>query len=83
MITRDEWLQALGDAVQPVDPEALTIKDIEREFGLNRHQALAKVTGLIAEGTAKRVLKVVHRANGAPYRSPAYKLVTPKPSKRK
>lgn len=82
MITRDEWLQALGDAVQPVDPEALTIKDLEREFGINRHKALAKALELVKAGRAIQVTKMVSRSNGHPYRAPAFKLITPKPRKK-
>jgi hypothetical protein len=78
MITRDEWLRALGDAVQPVDPDAMTIKDFEREFGINRHKALAKALELVKAGRAIQVTKFVQRSNGNPYRAPAFKLITPK-----
>ena len=79
MISRDEWLKALGEAVQPSDPDALTVKDMEREFGINRHKALAKALELVAAGKAKQVTKMVTRANGHPYRAPAYKLILEAP----
>jgi hypothetical protein len=75
VISRDEWLKALGDAVQPSDPDALTVKDLEREFGMNRHKALAKALELVKAGLAVQVTKMVHRSNGHPYRAPAFKLV--------
>jgi hypothetical protein len=83
MITRDEWLRALGDAVQPVDPDALTVKDMAEQFGVGRHKALARINALIAEGKAVRVFKIVTRANGAPYRAAAYKLLPSKPTPRR
>lgn len=78
MITRDEWLKALGDAVQPVDPDALTIREIQQQFNITKHKAEDKMRALVAAGAAVRVVKLVQRSNGAPYRAPAYKLVKAK-----
>lgn len=75
MITRDEWLKALGDAVQPLDPDALTIKEIGEMFGINRHKVHARMQAMVAEGKAAMVTKHVPRSSGHPYRAPAYKLL--------
>lgn len=76
-IPRDEWLKALGDAVQDCDASALTVVEIAQEFGINRQAAYRKVLELIAEGRAVATRKIVQTRNGA-RRIQAYRLVSPK-----
>ena len=78
-ITRDEWLAALGDAVAPVDPDARTVAELAREFGISRASAYRRVLALVEAGRAIKTWKFAEIDGGAQGRRrvPAYKLVTP------
>ena len=77
-ITRDEWLSALGDAAQPVDPDALSLAEIAEQFGVCRNVADRRLRALVKAGRAIRTWKVITTTSGHPRRVPAYKLVKPK-----
>lgn len=74
-IRRDEWLKALGDAIQVSDPDALTINEIAEQFGISRCKAAERMQTLVQQKKAVRVFKRIPRENGSPYLSPAYKLL--------
>jgi hypothetical protein len=77
-ISRDEWLQALGEAVKPVDPDALTIQEIAAQFQIGRQSAYLQMTRLVEAGRARKTWKMVACGNGR-RRTVAYKLVTDAP----
>lgn len=74
-ITRDEWLQALGTAAQPTDPDALTTTEIAAMFGIARSAAERRIKDLVAQGKAIRTVKLAPMINGHSKRVTAYKLV--------
>lgn len=76
-ISRDEWLAALGEAAKPLDPDALTCREIAKLYGIGQQTALRRVTALVSEGRAVRTYKM-HEGR----RLPAYRLVTPAKGKR-
>lgn len=81
-ISRDEWLQALGAAAQPCDPDALTAQEIAQQFGVSTMTAWRRVNKLIAEGRAVATVKEIATRDGHTKRVPAYKLVKPHKAKR-
>lgn len=56
-ITRDEWLQALGAAVEPV-VEAPTCQELAKQFSLNRRTMLARLHALLDAGKARKVVTI-------------------------
>lgn len=76
-ISRDEWLKALGDAVRPCDPDALSAAEIAKMFQITRQMAYRRITQLLADGKAVSTFKMITTADGYPKRVVAYKLVTP------
>lgn len=78
MITRDDWLRALGEAEVVDDADALTIGDIRRQFRLGKDAARSKVQTLLKNGLAVEVTKRVKDATGRMYRMKAYRLVANK-----
>lgn len=74
-ISRDEWLAAVGDAVQPVDPNALTIREFSEMFSVSIATANRLITEMVASGRAVRTVKAATGAAGVTKRVPAYKLV--------
>lgn len=57
MITRDEWLHALGEASLP-NPDALTVKELATLYGFNRRTMGERVNRLVEQGKAERVVTV-------------------------
>lgn len=80
-ITRDEWLKALGDAVQPLDPTAMSIMELSAMFGIGRMATYREVLRLLKAGRAVTTVKQITGPTGISRRVPAYKLVTPKKKK--
>lgn len=76
-ISRDEWMAALGDAVKPADPDALTIKEIGEMFGVGRQAAYLRVRKLLEQKRAIATFKDIQTTDGR-RRVPAYKLVKSK-----
>jgi len=70
MITRDEWLKALGESVKPCDPDSLTINEIARQFDIGRQGAVARMRVLVENGQAIRTFKMV-----GPRRVPSYNII--------
>ena len=75
-ISRDEWLKALGDAVAPADPDALTVPELMQMFGLGRDAMRTRVSALVKAGKAVRTVKNQRTTAGYMQRVPAYKLKT-------
>lgn len=73
-ISRDEWLAALGEAVKPLDPDALTVNEIAAQFNIGRQAAYLQVNRLVEAGRAKKTWKMVDCGNGR-RRLTAYTLV--------
>jgi len=78
MITRDEWLKALGESVKPCDPESLTINEIARQFDIGRQGAVARMRVLVESGQAIRTFKMV-----GPRRVPSYSIAKAQARKRR
>lgn len=78
MITRDEWLAALGDAVKD-DVDAFTITELRALYDKPpAHRTLYRyVMDLVHAGKATRTWKRCHVADGGVRRQPAYLLKTP------
>jgi hypothetical protein len=77
MITRDDWLNALHEAVHAPLPEtdALTVVELAEVFGVGREQARRRVNVLIANGRAERTRKQIRRADGGVLSVPAFRLL--------
>jgi hypothetical protein len=73
--TRDDWLRALGDAVKPIDPTALTLAEIAEQFGIGRYAAENRIRKLLKERKATLVYKMVTDASGRTQARQAYRLV--------
>ena len=73
-ISRDEWLQALGDSVKPLHPDALTVADVSEQFGIGRQAAYYRIKKLMREKKAVRVFKLVLDDAGRLRPQPAYLL---------
>lgn len=69
-ITRDEWLKALGEAVKPCDPDALTVRELCQRYGTGSSVMRERVNQLVQQKKAVRVWKIVEAR-----RVPAYKLI--------
>lgn len=74
-ITRDDWLKALGEAVKPVDPEALTVRELAEMTGISRRAMDEHVRRLVDAGKAIRAYKVVQNSAGQQRHVAAYRLV--------
>ena len=83
MITRDEWFRALGDAAQPADDDALTIKELAQQFRIHPMTLYRRLGQMIADGRVVRAVKIVTVSGGYRRRLPAYKLVAAKPEPKK
>lgn len=77
-ISRDEWLAALGDAAQPCDPNALTVREAMTMFDMSAAAAARKLAQLVVEGRAVQTYKRVAGPSGISKRVPAYRLVKSK-----
>lgn len=75
VITRDDWLKALGDAVTPVEPDALTVRELSEMFGVPRKTMEERLRKMVESGKARRTLKYVRNAVGHPRRVSAYVLI--------
>ena len=75
-ISRDEWLKAVGDAVQPCDPTAITVKELAETLGVSDTIAYRHIKRLMKEGKAIVTRKRIPNAAGHPRTVSAYKLVT-------
>lgn len=77
MITRDDWLSAMKEAIFAPLPEtdALSIKELADLFQCQRNRASQKVQILVSAGLAEETTKLVRRSNGGVVRIPAYRLL--------
>ena len=84
-ISRDEWLKAVGDAVQPCDPTAITVKELAEALGVNDTMAFRQIKRMIKDGKALATRKRVPNAAGILRTVTAYKLVkdAPRPATRR
>lgn len=80
-ISRDEWLKALGDAIKPLDPDALSLAELAGVLGVDRQMAYRHMRKLLRDGKAIAVQKMSVNSQGESRRVPAYKLVKPKAKK--
>lgn len=74
-ITRDEWMKALGDAVMPTDPDAMTVRELSEMCGIGRRAMDERVRVLVEQGKAIRTRKIVRNAVGYTRRVSAYRLI--------
>jgi predicted transcriptional regulator len=74
-ISRDEWLKAVGDAVQPCDPDAITVLELAEMLKVDRQLAYRQIRRLVNEGKAIPAYKTTTTAQGVTRRVTAYKLV--------
>jgi DNA-binding Lrp family transcriptional regulator len=68
-ISRDEWLAALGDAIQ-VNPHAVTCLELAAKYGFSRKAMGERLKKLVDAGRARRTVTI---RDGR--RCPAYVLV--------
>lgn len=73
-ITRDDWLKALGDAAGPMDPDALTVRELSEMFGVPRKTMEERLRKLVDAGKAIRAQKIIYDSLGHPRRVGAYRL---------
>lgn len=76
-ITRDEWLDAIGESIEPADPNAITTTELAQLLGIGRTAARAHLARLVAEGKARITSKIV-RSGLSATRCAAYALVKDK-----
>lgn len=74
-ISRDEWLAALGAAALPLEPDALSIRELSEMFGIPRKTTEEKMRDLVEKGKARRTVKLTTNALGHPRRVAAYVLI--------
>lgn len=75
-ISRDEWLEAIGEASIPKDdPTAVTVLELAKMLGIGRMAAYRRVLSLIEQGKATVTQKTVAFPSGLTKRVTAYKLV--------
>lgn len=75
VITRDEWLEALGvAALAPVHPDALTVSELAEKYGLSRRRMSERLNQLVKEGKVTLVRKTIVLHDGHTRRVPAYLL---------
>lgn len=74
MITRDDWLKALGEAVKPIDPDAFTVRELADMTGISRREMDEHVRRLVETGKAVRSYKIVPNSAGQQRRVAAYRL---------
>ena len=77
MISRDDWLSAMNDAMHaPLPPsDALTVVELAEVFGVQREQARRRAHVLVSSGKAEHTTKQVRRANGGVITVPAFRLL--------
>ena len=73
-IARDEWMKALGDAIEPCDPSAMTTPELAAMFSISEASVQRRIRKLLAEGKATRTWKKITMATGVQKRVPAYLL---------
>lgn len=78
-ISRDEWLNALADAGDPVvnDPDAITIGEFAEMLGLPLSTATHKIARLVSTGRATKTRTVRTNAYGRTLYYIGYRLITP------
>ena len=74
VITRDDWLKALGETVRPVEPDALTVRELAEMFGISRKTMEERLHKLVETGKARRTAKYVTNGAGYQRRVSAYVL---------
>lgn len=76
MISRDEWLKALGDAGlnPPSDEEAMTVHEFMELFNLTRYTADRRLQALARAGRATRTHKYSAAPDGRMRHHIAYRL---------
>jgi hypothetical protein len=70
MITRDEWLVALGDAIRPHDQDSFTPQELRAKYGLSEKRMRHELRRLVE--TKKAILTWKRIGNRS---VPSYKLV--------
>ena len=73
-ITRDEWLEALGDSVRKIEQDAMTVAEVAQKYGISRPSAYRRLRELVANGRARETWKQSSQSRRV---VPAYKLVKP------
>lgn len=73
-ITRDEWLAALNEAVEPENSDAITMREFADLLNIGRSSARARMARLVREGKAVTVSRTLVKMNGDRQRVPAYRL---------
>lgn len=81
--TRDEWLKALGEAVEPCDPTAVTVAELAEMLEIDRSSAYRHLRKLIDQGRAVQTVKRVMGPSGVGKRVPAYRLLPAQKTKKK
>lgn len=76
-ISRDEWLRALDDAgvVQTSDEQAITVRDFQDMFDLERYTAERRLKALVTSGKAIRTTKRTAARDGRIRYMLAYRLL--------
>jgi len=75
IIDRDAWLAAIGEAVVPDDPNALTSRELGEMLGLERTATQRRIKELLQAKKIEVVSKRVTGSSGAAARVPAYRLI--------
>lgn len=57
-ITRDEWLDALGEVVKPCEPNAVTVNELAERYRIGRQAAFLRVKQLVRDGKARQTWKL-------------------------
>jgi hypothetical protein len=81
-ISRDEWLQALGETIVPPDPNAITSAEFAQMIGRGIIAARRRLDQMVADGTAEHCMKLLRRRDGVVQTVAAYRLVKSKGKKR-
>ena len=76
-ISRDAWLSALKDAVDPGDPNSMTSSELGEILGISKRQAQIHAMRLVKKGRAKLTTKRITRSNGYTQSVQSYSLTLP------
>ena len=76
MITRDEWLKAYAEAIEPPanDSESLTSRELAALWGISQRRSRERLNVMVAKGKATVTKKWIKTADGVSILVTAYKL---------